>query len=114
MCKTFGAEGVKDSLLLVSRVLLMLLFVIYGWEKLTGYSGTIGYFTKIGVPMPALATLISVVMEFFVGIAVILGLLTRPLAILLAIYTLGTSLLGHHYWSLTGMAQAEAEINFYK
>ncbi len=40
--------------------------------------------------------------------------MTRPLAILLAIYTLLTALIGHHYWTMTGMAQYEAEINFYK
>jgi putative oxidoreductase len=63
--------------------------VIFGWEKLTGFQGTVGYFGEIGVPMPALATLIAVVMEFFVGLALILGVLTRPLAIVLAVYTFG-------------------------
>jgi len=115
MGNTFGAEQVKDGLLLVSRILLMLLFVIFGWEKLFAYSQTVGYFAKIGVPMPGFATLIAVVMEFFVGLALILGLLTRPLAIVLAIYTLGTALLGHHFWTLpAGMPRVEAEINFYK
>ncbi len=114
MNNRFGAETAKDGLLLLSRILLMLLFVIFGWEKLTGYTGTVGYFTQIGVPMPALATLIAVVMEFFVGAAIILGLLTRPLAIVLAIYTLGTALLGHHFWTLGGMERIESEINFLK
>lgn len=115
MGNTFGAEKVKDGLLLVSRILLMLLFVIFGWEKLFAFSQTAGYFTTIGVPMPGLATLIAVVMEFFVGLALILGLLTRPLAILLALYTLGTALLGHHFWTLpAGMARVASEINFYK
>ncbi|OYV35444.1 MAG: hypothetical protein B7Z80_18370 [Rhodospirillales bacterium 20-64-7] len=92
----------------------MLLFVIFGWEKLTGFAGTVGDFAQIGVPLPALAALIAVVMEFFAGIAVILGVLTRPLAILLALYTLGTGILGHHFWNLAGMPRLEAEINFFK
>ena len=114
MGSSFGAEKVWDGLLLACRILLMLLFVIFGWEKLTGFSGTVGYFTQTGVPMPALAAVIAVVMEFFVGVAIILGLLTRPLAVLLAIYTLGTALIGHHYWTMSGMARMENEINFFK
>jgi putative oxidoreductase len=114
MTNTFGAENVRDGLLLVCRILLMLLFVIFGWEKLTGFSGTIGYFSHTGVPLPALSAVIAVVMEFFVGLAIVLGLLTRPLAVILAIYTLGTALIGHHYWSMSGMARVENEINFFK
>jgi putative oxidoreductase len=108
MTNTFGAENVRDGLLLVCRILLMLLFVIFGWEKLTGFSGTIGYFSHTGVPLPALSAVIAGVMEF------VLGLLTRPLAVILAIYTLGTALIGHHYWSMSGMARVENEINFFK
>ena len=64
--------------------------------------------------MPIVSAIIAVVMEFFVGIAIILGLLTRPLAVLLAIYTLGTALIGHHFWTLSGMPRMENEINFFK
>ena len=114
MTNTFGAEKAWDGLLLVCRILLMLLFVIFGWGKLTGFGGTVGYFTQTGVPVPALAAIIAVFMEFFVGLAIILGLLTRPLAIILAIYTLGTALIGHQYWTMSGMARMENEINFFK
>ena len=114
MINSFGAESVRDGVILVSRILLMLLFVIFGWEKLIGFGGTVGYFGQIGLPAPALAAIIAVVMEFFVGVAIILGLLTRPLAVILAIYTLATGLVGHHYWTMSGMARMEAEINFFK
>ena len=114
MNNTFGADRVRDGLLLICRILLMLLFVIFGWEKLTGFGGTVGYFSQTGVPVPALAAVIAVVMEFFVALAIILGLLTRPLAVILAIYTLGTGVIGHHYWTMSGMARVEAEINFFK
>jgi putative oxidoreductase len=111
---TYGAETVRDGLLLACRVLLMLLFIKSGWGKLTAYSETIQHFAQTGVPMPALAATVAVIMEFFAGIAVVVGLLTRPLAILLAIYTLGTALIGHHYWTLKGAAEIASEINFYK
>ena len=52
---------------------MILLFVIFGWGKLTNFSGTMAYFASDNLPMPALATLIAVVMEFFVGLALLLG-----------------------------------------
>ena len=92
----------------------MLLFVVFGWQKLTGYSGTIAYFAQSGVPLPSLAAPIAVIMELGVGIAIVLGLFTRPLAMLLGLYTLATAVLGHHFWTMSGAEQVEAEINFFK
>ncbi|MEJ0020081.1 MAG: DoxX family protein [Acetobacteraceae bacterium] len=114
MLNTFGAEQAKDPLLLIARIIMMLLFVVFGWGKLTDYSGTIAYFVSSGVPFPSLAAPIAVLMEFGVGCAIIVGLFTRPLAVILGLYTLATALLGHHFWSLSGAEQLEAEINFFK
>ena len=104
----------KDGILLVARVLIALLFLIFGWQKLLDYSGTLQYMIHAGAPLPALATVIAIIMEFFGSIAIILGAATKPLALLLAVYTLGTAFIGHHYWTMTGMAHFENEINFYK
>jgi len=87
MGNTFGVEQIKNPLLLISRTLMMLLFVVLGWQKLTGYSGTIAYFAQSGVPLPSLAAPIAVIMELGVGSAIVLGLFTRPLAVLLGLYT---------------------------
>ena len=114
MRSTFGAQKVSDAILLVARILLVLLFVIFGWKKLTGFGGTVAYFSHSGVPLPSFAAVIAVMMEFFVGLTIALGFLTRPLALLMALYTLGTALLGHQFWNLTGAAQMENEINFLK
>ena len=48
------------------------------------------------------------------GLAILFGVWTRPLALLLALYTLATAFIGHPYWTMTGPAQMEATINFYK
>jgi putative oxidoreductase len=110
----FSLEQRKDVVFLIARVLLMVLFVYFGWQKLTGFSGTAAYMTSAGVPAPTLAAIIAVVMEFVVGIAIVVGFYTCPLALLLALYTLGTALIGHHYWTMTGMEQYANSINFYK
>jgi putative oxidoreductase len=66
------------------------------------------------VPPPSLATIVAIVMELFVGILIVLAILTRLLALLLGLYTLGTALIGDPYWTRTGAAQFDAEISFYK
>lgn len=104
----------RDFTLLLARCLLALLFVLYGWQKLNGFSGTVSYMAQLGLPLPTLAAIIAVVAEFIVGLAIATGLFTRPLALVLAAYTLATALIGHHYWTLDGAARHAAEINFYK
>ncbi|GAA0493933.1 MULTISPECIES: DoxX family protein [Tatumella] len=107
-------EKYRDALLLLTRILLMLLFVIFGWEKLAGFEATIGYMASVGAPLPAVAAVVAVVVELVFGVLIIAGYYTRPLAIVLAVYTVATGLMGHQYWHMTGMAQYGAMINFYK
>lgn len=107
-------QGQRDAVILIARLLLMVLFVMSGWGKLTGFEGTVSYMTSIGAPVPTVAAAVAVVMEFFVGILLILGFYTRPLALLFALFVLGTALIGHQYW---GMMEPERSINmiqFYK
>ena len=110
----FGAGRVRDGVILIARILLVVLFVMFGWKKLTGFGGTVGYFTHLDLPMPMVAAIIAVVMEFFAGIAIVLGVFTRPVAVLLAVYTIATGFIGHPYWTMSGAEQAGAMINFYK
>jgi putative oxidoreductase len=107
-------EDRKNELLLVARILLMILFVMFGWSKLTDFSVTVAYMARVGAPVPTLAAIIAVVMEFAVGIAIVVGFYARPLAFALAIYTLGTAIIGHHYWNMTGMERYANLVNFYK
>ncbi len=63
MSKSYYAESVRDILLLIARILLMLLFLIFGWRKLTDYGGTVANFAQGAVPLPALAGVIAIVAE---------------------------------------------------
>ena len=104
----------NDFVLLVSRVLLSALFILFGWAKITGFSGTVDYMAHVGAPVPMLSAVIAVVMEFVVGILILVGFYTRPLAVLLALYTVATAFIGHHFWTMTGADQMANMINFYK
>jgi putative oxidoreductase len=110
----FAADKIRDEVLLLARLTLVLLFVIFGWNKMLDLSGTAAYFAHDGLPVPMGAAIIAVIMEFVVGIAILLGFMTRPLAVLLAIYTLGTALVGHQFWTMSGADFRGNEINFFK
>lgn len=107
-------DNYRDGLLLVARIALMVLFVKFGWQKVANFPATEAYMSSTGLPAASLMAIIAVVMEFGVGIALAFGFYTRPLAVVLAIYTLGTALIGHRYWHMSGAMQYESMINFYK
>ena len=110
----FGSDKIKDEALLVARVLLVVLYLLSGWSKVTDYSGAVAFMAQVGAPLPALAAAVAIFMEVPVAIAILVGAFTRPLAVLLALYTLATAFIGHHYWTMTGPAQLDNLIHFYK
>ena len=59
--------------LAVARVLVALLYIVAGAVKLIYYTGTLGYFTKIGVPLPDVALPLVILIELGGGIAVAIG-----------------------------------------
>jgi putative oxidoreductase len=109
-----GIGKTKDGALLAARILLMLLFVLFGWDKFTQFGDTIGYMSQTGVPDAPAAAVFAIVMEFFIGLGIVLGVMTRLLALLMAVYTLATAIIGHPFWTMTGGAAADAELNFFK
>lgn len=109
-----GIGKTRDGALLAARILLMLLFVVFGWDKLTKFGDTIGYMSQTGVPDAPAAAVIAVVMELFIGLGIVVGLMTRLLALIMAVYTLATAIIGHPFWTMTGGAAVDAELNFLK
>ncbi|WP_337158909.1 DoxX family protein [Pseudomonas putida] len=107
-------EGQRDIIILLARVLLMILFILSGWSKLTGFEGTVNYMSSLGAPAPMLAAAIAVIMEFAVGILLILGFYTRPLAFLFALFVLGTALIGHPFWSMVDPERSANMTQFLK
>ena len=107
-------NGVNDEVILVARLFLATLFLIFGWRKLRDYSGTVSQMVQLGVPMPALASGVAIFMELPVAFAVAVGAFARPSALLLVLYTLGTALIGHHYWTITGADYVDSMDGFYK
>jgi putative oxidoreductase len=105
---------INDEVILAARLLLATLFLIFGWRKLRDYSGTVSQMVQEGFATPILATTVSMFMELPVAFAVAVGAFTRPSAVLMALYTLGTALVGHHYWTVKGADYVDSMEGFYK
>ncbi|PZQ74416.1 MAG: DoxX family protein [Variovorax paradoxus] len=104
----------QDGAALIGRILIALLFVPAGWNKLMGFAGTAGYFTKIGVPLPEVAVVVAIVCELLVALLFLVGFKTRLMAIILAVFTVATAFLGHAYWNAPPEMLMAQQINFYK
>ncbi|WP_175777403.1 DoxX family protein [Burkholderia anthina] len=109
-----GFERYRDATILVARVAMMWLMVRFGWDKLMAVSHTVDLMAGYGLPFPALAAAVAIGAELGFGLLLMLGCGTRPLAVLMAVYTLATALTGHRYWTMTGGAQMANAIHFYK
>ena len=103
----FDFGTARPVLLLIARIAVVLIFIIFGFPKMMGFDGTVQYMASLGA-------IIAVVMEVPAAILIILGFFTRPLAVLFIFYTLGTAVIGHHYWDMTGDAVGPNMINFWK
>ena len=100
---------INDEVILAARLFLATLFLMFGWRKLRDFSGTVSQMVQDGLPaMPVLAAALATFMELPVAFAVAVGAFTRPSAVLLALYTLGTSLVEHRYWTVKGTDQLDS------
>ena len=78
---------------LTGRILLALMFVISGFNKIDAYSGTQQYMEAFGVPGALLPLVI--LLEFVGGLMIAAGLFTRITALALAGFTLVSAILFH-------------------
>jgi putative oxidoreductase len=86
-----------DLALLVLRLVLGAVFLAHGGQKLFvfGLDGVAGAFGQMGIPGAGLVGPLTAFVEFFGGLAVLTGLLTRLAGLGLAITMLGAIALVH-------------------
>lgn len=83
--------------LAIVRIITGIIFIAHGYQKLFvfGLAGVTEGFTKMGVLLPSVSAPLVTMLEFFGGIGLVIGLLTRLIALGLAIDMLGAIFLVH-------------------
>jgi putative oxidoreductase len=92
--------SLQDTLALIGRILIAVLFVPAGFNKLMGFAGTVGYISSAGLPLPQVGAAIAVAVELGVGLMLLAGFKTRVAAIVLAVFTVAAGLFFHNFWAM--------------
>jgi putative oxidoreductase len=79
------ASSLQSPLLLLIRLYWGWQFMQTGWGKLHDISKVIGYFTDLGIPAPAFNAYFVSGLEFVGGILLMVGLASRPIALMCVI-----------------------------
>jgi putative oxidoreductase len=78
------------------RVVVGVIFVMHGWQKLSmGFQNVAQFLASLHIPVPTLAAVVLTLVELLGGIALIVGVLVRYFATLLAIDILVAIILVH-------------------
>lgn len=94
---SMNQSALTTTALTILRVIVGFLFAAHGWQKFNQFTiaGTQAAFSKMGVPAAEAAAPIVATLELVGGIALILGVLARVFAALLALNMLGALFLVH-------------------
>lgn len=104
----------QNALTLVGRLLLVALFLPAGINKLTGFSGTVGYISSVGLPLPALGAVLALLVEIVGSMALLVGFGTRIAALALAAFTLVATFFFHNFWGVPADQAFVQQLMFFK
>jgi putative oxidoreductase len=102
-------QGTENIAALLGRVAMSLIFILAGWGKLLAPAATQAMLASHDLPMVQFAWILAVVVELGGGLAILFGLFTRPVGLVLAIWCVATALIAH-----TNFADRNQEIHFLK
>jgi putative oxidoreductase len=108
------AQSSRDWLLLLGRILLGGIFVLSGYGKLMGLSAFAASLEQKGVPFASVMALIGAPVEFFGGLAIVLGIETRYAAALMVGFVIVATLISHRFWEYQDAARQMQQTQFVK
>jgi putative oxidoreductase len=104
----------SDLALLIARIAMSALFIPGGLRKLMDLGAFAAMLHKQGVPGADLLAPIGAGVEFFGGIAVLVGFQLRMATLLMILFTIIASLISHRFWEFEGPARQMQQTQFFK
>ncbi len=108
------SKSIQNGLDLAARLLFVALFLPAGIGKLTGFTGTVGYISSVGLPLPTLGAALAAAVEILGSLALLAGFGTRTAALALAAFTLAASFFFHAYWAVPADQAFVVQLLFFK
>ena len=112
--ETTAVPAQSDSMLLFGRILLGGIFVVSGYGKLMGLAAFAASLEKGGVPFASMLAPVGAGIEFFGGLAIVLGIELRYAAQLMIAFVIVATLISHRFWEFQEAARRSQVINFSK
>jgi putative oxidoreductase len=101
-----------NFVVVVGRILIALIFVRAGINKIASIDTTAAEMAKAGIPLSNILVFGAILMELGVGVLLMVGLFARWAALALFFYTLTLALIFHAYWAAPA-AQARQQASFF-
>ena len=89
-------KSMQDTVALVGRIALALIFIVSGFGKITGFEGTAGYMAKGGLPMPEVLLVLTILIELGGGLMIAAGYKARWAALAIAAFIVPVTLVFHN------------------
>lgn len=105
---------INDSLLVVARIMMSIIFLNSGYGKIMNFEGTSAYMAAKGMPLVSLFLVGAIVVEIGGGLSLLLGLKARWGALSLFLFLIPTTLIFHKFWGLEASEAAMQQIHFLK
>jgi len=99
---------------LVGRILLPLIFILSGYNKLGTPAATAAYMASHGIPLSGVLVYGAIVVELIGGLMLMAGFYARWAAGALGLYTLALALIFHDYWSAPATAARTQHAFFFE
>src|SRR5262245_37676211 len=109
-----ASSNSHDVFALLGRILLAWIFIRAGYGKLMDMGAFAGGMAKRGVPYPEAFPYLAVAIELAGGTLLLLGLLVRPLSLLLILFVIAATFIAHQYWTYPPDQQVNQANHFFK
>lgn len=88
-------NAANDYAILVGRIFLAALFILAGFNKITGAEGTIAFIESKGLPLPQIVYAGTVLLEFGGGLLLLIGYQARLVGLAFAIFCVAAAVIFH-------------------
>lgn len=107
-------EKYQAVLALSARILLSALFFYAALFNLLNWSEQVSHMAAARMPLPAFVIGAATTVEIVLGLPLLLGFQTRPVALLAAAYVLLCAMVLHPFWAATPGDQANQALHFFE